>query len=160
MIRVLVLIFCWWLVHTSDHSQGHFDDLVEDFRKGYRALDLPPLNLSYVENLESVSEWGKLKNQELFFTEMDGRLGSIDQDLLSRVKRRRFGILRYEVALNLERIQLEARWLEERASLKKTRIYDETLGKEWYAYYLKRWVDLEVEPDSIFHFGLAEIKKV
>jgi uncharacterized protein (DUF885 family) len=33
-------------------------------------------------------------------------------------------------------------------------------GKAWYRYFLKRWVDLSVEPDSLYTFGMREVKQV
>lgn len=60
----------------------------------------------------------------------------------------------------MERIALEKKWVE----LEVDNIPDEGLstipmGKEWYAYFLKKWVDKEVTPDQMFEFGLNEIER-
>ena len=86
-------------------------------------------------------------------------LNQFDVATLSEENQINYSTLLYEIDLNLERIALEKEWIKGKYKIQKTRIYDEKLGKQWYAYFLKRWVDKNFTPDAAFEFGLAEIDK-
>ena len=58
------------------------------------------------------------------------------------------------------RKNLEKQWDNTIELDDKKSIYTIENGKNWYAYLLKKWVDITVTPDAMFQFGLDEIEKV
>lgn len=158
--NILIGIFLITQLKAQCQRVVNFNAFVEDFIDGYLTLELAPLQLSYVSNIQQIKKLKDIKNQELFFLEQIQLLKEQDTTDLTLAQRLDFDIINYEIQLNMERIGLEKAWVSSKATLKETKLLDETNGKAWYIYYLKKWVDASVNPDAIFQFGLDEIEKV
>lgn len=141
-------------------SENSFEELLSDFENEYSKLNIPDLRISYVDNLKAISSKDNLKKQEQFFKRYKKRIQQFNVENLSQENGLNYKVLEYEINLNLDRISLENKWLNGNYTIKETKLYDETLGKEWYAYFLKKWIDIEATPDAVFQFGLSEIELV
>jgi len=135
--------------------------LRNSFEEDYQKLDIPDLQLSYVGNLNNIKTKVSIVRQEQYFQDVQKSLSKINIDELSSKDKLDYELIQYETSLNLERIALEKKWIE----LNVANISDQGLstipmGKEWYAYFLKKWVDKEAMPDQMFEFGLKEIERV
>ncbi|MBS1502596.1 MAG: DUF885 domain-containing protein [Bacteroidetes bacterium] len=138
-----------------------FDQFSADFVKGYRQLNLPQLELSYVNNLRHIQPTDSVQKQFEFFNAVNAQLPSYDPDKLSASQKTDYELIRYETGLNLERIALEKQWLRDRpVKVPEGGIINVPSGKAWYTYMLKRWVSDDVTPDQIYQFGLDEVKRV
>lgn len=158
--RSLVLLLVWVLSLNAQQQSGSFDNVVADFQTGYNGFENPGLQLSYVVNIQNVSSLKTLQKEQQFYTRYKQKISSfIDKDLSKDQQIVREVIL-YEIDLNIERIALETKWQNGNTSLKKNGLYNERMSKEWYAYFLKKWIDKTVTPDVAFQFGLKEIEKV
>ncbi len=133
---------------------------MSDFESEYSALDLPDIELAYRANLENIAPISELKSQKEFFLKYQKSLKPYVKSELSRNERLTLEVLLYEINLNLERIELETQWQSGNYSITGKKIYDEPMGKQWYKYFLKKWVDKELSPDTAYSFGLREIEKV
>lgn len=147
------------MVLNASDKDG-FQQLTEAFVEEYQQLDIAPLQLSYVGNLEAIPSEAEVRVQAKMFRKYELALQKIDPQSLSADQKLEYQVLQYEIALNLERIDLEKRWHADHAPITGNRIYDESLSREWYCYYLKKWVDQKATPDEMYTFGLAEIEKV
>lgn len=156
---LLVLLFCNALLHGQS-SHMPFQDLIKAFEQEYTSLDIPQLELSYVNNLNNVSEVQDLNAQKEFFLKYKSLLTSYPIDVLSEKEAIIHAVLTYEIDLNLERIALETKWIQQKETLEGTCIFNEVMGREWYAYFLKKWVDKALTPEGTFQFGLDEIEQV
>lgn len=156
-IAVVVLVF---INQTGNAQNESFDTLRKHFFKTYSALQIPNLQVNYVQNLKSIKEPEHIKKQKDFFKNVKQQLATVNVNSLSEYQRLDFYIMNYETKLNLERISLEKQWNYSTNLNDENSIYTVENGKEWYAYLLKRWVNAEVSPDTIFQFGLDEIEQV
>ncbi|MEM9928404.1 MAG: DUF885 family protein, partial [Bacteroidota bacterium] len=120
----------------------------------------PGYTLSYVNNLKSIREPDQVIRQATFFRQMERRLRVVDSSQLTPAEYRDYRVMVYETALHLHRLQLEAAWNEAPPeTISDGGLSEVPNGKAWYRYFLKRWVDLSVEPDSMYAFGLTQIKR-
>jgi uncharacterized protein (DUF885 family) len=138
----------------------NFEAVRKDFVKNYIALQIPYHQASYVQNLKSIKPIENIIQQEIFFKTVEKQLTNVDVRNLNEYERLDYHLMNYEVELNLERISLEKQWDNTIELDDKKSIYTIENGKNWYAYLLKKWVDITVTPDAMFQFGLDEIEKV
>ncbi|MDF1698903.1 MAG: DUF885 family protein [Saprospiraceae bacterium] len=152
-----------WVLASLLIAQPHstdFQEIADSFEKKYVQLNIPYISLRYAENLENVGSKKELDQQEAFFLDYQKTLQPYLNRPLTRDERLTLDVLLYEIELHLERISLESKWNAGGYRIQGERIYDEPLGKEWYAYFLKNWVDKDFTPDAAYDFGLEEIEKV
>lgn len=146
---------------SNPQSRSTWDELSAKFQSGFEELNLSTLHMGYVQNLEEIKNLDSIAMQKEFFLSMDEALQKIDPDIIPTDQRLDYEIMNYETALNLERIVLEEKWkglaLD---SISNNGLQKVPHGKAWYAYYLKKWVDIKASPDTTFHFGLSEIERV
>ncbi|EZH72422.1 hypothetical protein ATO12_23505 [Aquimarina atlantica] len=157
-VFVLVLFSCQ---NKIESQSTEWETITKEFIKDYKKLDLPGLELSFVENLKNIRDKKSVQNQEKVFISLEKALHKIDKNQLSDRDKLDYEVLLYECELNRERIIIEKKWLNAiRDSIPTTKIFDVPNGKDWYAYFLKKWVDKDATPDQIYALGVKEIEKV
>lgn len=150
-----------FLSSVASPQQPDFDAFSKKFVSGYNALNMPQLDLSYITNLQHIGSAAQIKKQYIFFTEIKSRLSSYDPKLLNASQKTDYELMRYETSLNLQRLALEQQWITHRPQkIAANGIINIPNGKQWYVYYLRRWISDDVTPDQIFNFGLREVKRV
>lgn len=130
------------------------------FVKDFKRLHIADLQIYYVDNLELIQSERNVMKQEKMFLNYKKALQNLDRESIPKNKQLDYELVLYEIHLHLERIRLEKKWI----TIKPKRVSTEGLqsvpmGKEWYVYFLKRWIDAEVTPDELFRFGLSEIDR-
>ncbi|KAB8152210.1 DUF885 family protein [Kordia sp. TARA_039_SRF] len=130
------------------------------FAKDFQRLYISELRISYIDNLELIQSRRNVDKQEKVLLHYQKALQAIDTKALTKAEKLDYALASYEINLHLERVALEKQWLE----LKPRRIPKDGLkyvpmGKEWYVYFLKKWVDVKATPEAIFQFGLSEINR-
>ncbi|WP_430408911.1 DUF885 domain-containing protein [Kordia sp.] len=155
----LVIFLCTTSLFAQNTLQD-WNTFEASFVKDFKRLHIADLQIYYVDNLELIQSERNISKQEKVFLKYKNSLKSIDYGSLTKSKQLDYALASYEIELHLERIALEKKWL----IVKPKRISIEGLqqvpmGKEWYAYFLKKWVDAEVTPDAMFQFGLSEIDR-
>lgn len=155
-ITVILLLVSQILFSQSKN----FEAVRKNFVKNYIALQIPYHQANYVQNLKSIKPIENIIQQEIFFKTVEKQLTNVDVRNLNEYERLDYHLMNYEVELNLERISLEKQWDNTIELDDKKSIYTIENGKNWYAYLLKKWVDITVTPDAMFQFGLDEIEKV
>ncbi len=142
-------------------QQPKFDDFSKKFVSGYKGLNIPDLNLSYVEGLKHIGSAVAIQKQLDFFRSMKSKLPSYKEVELNPSQKLDYDLIKYETGINLQRLALEQEWVKNPpAKISTDGIITVPNGKAWYAYLLKRWVGDEVTPDQIFQFGLTEVARV
>ena len=159
-IKSVIITGLILIVFIQAERNSAFSGLKEDFHKGYLSLGIPGLQIDYVSNLRSIRSSTELTKQEQFFGHIHSRWMAIDAQNLYGADLLDHQIMGYETALNQERLGLEKKWDPKTPLDANKSIYSIPNGKEWYAYLLKRWVDLSVTPEELYQFGSSEIKKV
>ncbi|MCG8327230.1 MAG: DUF885 domain-containing protein [Chitinophagales bacterium] len=146
---------------AQEKSDEMFGQFSKRFVKGYEGLEVLPLQMSYVGNLNGIKTKAEVTAQEDFFSAIQDDLAQFDPNKLTKQEWLDYQIIKYETNLNLERISLEKDWISRKASdPDDSGIFHQTNGKEWYAHFLKRWINDSATPDEMFRFGLSEIDKV
>ena len=145
---------------TACRAQG-WEAVVSTFVEEYRALRLEPLHLAYTDNLNGIQDAQSLERQAQVFANLRNGLEQITHGQLTPDQELEYDLLAYQLALHEERLVLEKRWQRNpMARIPDTGLIHVTNGKQWYAHFLKRWIDSSVTPDALFEFGLSEIKEV
>ncbi|MBC7861768.1 MAG: DUF885 domain-containing protein [Bacteroidia bacterium] len=134
-----------------------FQNLCNDFLKGYQALDIPATGLDYKENFASIKNAEELKKQEVFFTGIRTKLDTKNKQEFSKEEALRFKQLNYETSMNLERIELEKKWNEAGRKIPEGGLFK---NKDWYKHYVKHFTSRNISPEEIHVFGKTEVKKI
>jgi len=163
-MRFFVCLYIILFFFFSSKIQAQPEDfklISQQFVEAIETMDLPPLELDYLENLSNIQEEEVLLKQEKTFKELRTALEKINTNNLSESERIDFNLMRVEIANNLFRINLGKTWQEEKPdSIPTTCLADVPNGKLWYEYFLYKWVDVNVKPGEIYDFGLQEIERV
>jgi len=158
---ILVTICMITLSLFAYGQQQKFDSFCDKFVSGYKALQLPQMELSYVSGMEHIGSAEAVQKQLNFFSSVNAGLSVYKTGQLTPQQKTDYNLIGYECRLNLERLALEQGWLKNKpAKISTGGIITIPNGKAWYAYLLKRWVSADVSPDEIYQFGLTEVKRV
>ncbi|MEM8900382.1 MAG: DUF885 family protein [Bacteroidota bacterium] len=142
--------------NTPENWKGY----TEIFASEYSSLGISGLSLSFVINLDQIASPEDLKKEERFFQRMEKEIETFDPTTFSTVQLLEYHLLRYHISLHQERLRLEQAWAQnppETISQKSLAALPN--GKDWYAYFLKRWVDIQVDPDSLYVFGQEQVAR-
>lgn len=137
-----------------------WDQLVVDFCEGYDRLDMGSMGISYSQNLGNIQNKAGIAAQRAFFDKYQDLLEEFDRSKLSVPQQFGYDLIDYQAQLNQERIALEEKWRDMEYRDSGEGLAYIPMGKEWYAYFLKKWIDLEVSPDELYDFGLKQVEKV
>lgn len=147
------------LICTLAFGQANFKGFSNTFVSGYKSLNLPQLELSYVDQLNHITTAAAVQKQFEFFNGVRQALSKFDANKLPAGQKLDYQLIKYETDLNLTRMGLELKWIAKRAAMVPTDgIYNIPNGKEWYRYLVKRWVDDDITPDAVYKFGLSEVE--
>lgn len=139
-----------------------FQSFIDNFSEGYQNLNIPALQLSYETNFESIASEAELEKQKTFFEEVRKQYGYFDEASIPLNEYPDYLLLGHEIDLNLERIELELKFHEDYpdGAFPRDGIYHIKNGKDWYRYYLRKWLGADVVPEALFDFGLYEVHVV
>ncbi len=158
-------LFCLVLFQITALAQTNSDELEFDvfsrwFVAEYHRLDIQPLVLGYVENLNQIDSTKTIEDQQAFFIQAKQRLSRLAKSQLPAPSQVDYQVADFEIRLNLQRLKLSQELLDHHPEDDHAAgIYHITNGKQWYAYFLNRWLGAEVEPDAIFDFGMQQIER-
>jgi len=162
MKTVFIIAFaCLCTTCMQAQSAKDFAAFRDNFIKGYIALQIPALELSYANNLQHIQSAYKIQQQLDFFKDADKKIGMYETFQITDEERSDLDIMKFETALNLQRLALEKRWAGEKPTIIPTsNLYSIPHGKEWYAYFLNRWLGAIVNPDELYFNGVEETERV
>ncbi|MEM9819763.1 MAG: DUF885 domain-containing protein [Bacteroidota bacterium] len=166
--RLLFLFFLLSLlsmpacISQLDKANQQFQQLKDDFLKQYPKLEIPQIGLSYVQNLEQIQPLEQLERQSQFFTNLQEQLQQIDAQYLEGMAKLEYGTLVFECQLHQERLALEKNYREndDEQPIDQNGIYFNLNGKQWYAYFIKRWLGADISPEDLLALGEEEVREV
>ncbi|MBT8472978.1 MAG: DUF885 domain-containing protein [Marinicaulis sp.] len=137
-----------------------FDNVATAYLADIEAFALPDLALSFIENLDNLGTAEKLNEEAAFFAKHETALSKIDSKKLSMCDRIDHSIMSNDIRLGAERAELGLRYLATpKRDSEPASLYAAALGEEWYRHFLARWNGAEIDPDKLFAFGEAALKK-
>jgi uncharacterized protein (DUF885 family) len=157
-MRILSIILISLFPFYYAHPEQGFDAFTRRFIVGYHAFPIPALEMSYVDDLRDIEPKDTVEKEIAFFKGIKDELDHYQSSTLSPNEQQDYFQIKYEVTINLERLNLEKKWLVGRHE----KIPDDNIaaipdGKAWYIYLLKRWLSNDVNPEEIFKFGMGEV---
>jgi uncharacterized protein (DUF885 family) len=138
------------------------DDFIARYGKAYNALDMSYLRLSYRDNIANLVRETNIPVQKKFFAEVRRDLGQLDRGALSACQQLDLHKIAFETDANLQKLAV----LEKQSALGGKAVIGETglhglpLGRDWYRYFLKRWLTSDVTPEELKSAGEAELANV
>ncbi|MCO5947303.1 DUF885 domain-containing protein [Mucilaginibacter flavidus] len=159
-IKSAYLVVCL-LCLSGFKNQPDFNQFAAKFVKGYTALKIPQLELSYVNMLKQIKPADEIKKQTDFFEAIKSEQKNISTAGLTASQMQDYELIAYETDLNLERLALEKQWTANKPKeISAAGLHSIPNGKAWYTYFLKNWLSANVTPDNIYKFGLSEVERV
>ena len=156
-----ICLFISLLCSTGFKNQPDFNQFTAGFVKGYTALKIPQLDLSYVTMLKQIKSPEEIKRQVVFFESIKSEEKKINITGLTPGQKQDYELIAYETDLNLERLALEVQWTANKPKeISSGGLHSVPNGRTWYAYFLKNWLSANVTPDEIYKFGLSEVERV
>ena len=149
-------------IGCNAQTPSDFEQLLQQFTKEYATHQIPTVRLSYVLNLEDIASSRALAQQQKFFQKYQNQLQGIDRSAVKPELRLTYDQLEYEIGLNLERIDLEKRFskIYDLENIPDYKLHSLPLSKEWYRYFLKKWLSVDNSPEELMAFGKQEVQKV
>lgn len=160
---VLAFVFlCFLNAPLNAQQNDAFQELIKNFTKEYPKLNIAPLNLSYVENLNTIQSMESILNQKDFFKFYLDQLIAFSPNELSAEEWRDCQHLRYEISINWERLNLEQVYIvaNKDVELSQEGLIHAPLGEQWYLYFLKKWLSVDLSAEELMETGLIETENV
>ena len=135
--------------------------LKDQFIAEYQNLNIPGLRIAYLDNLNAIQDLPTLEKQAHFFKTFQLKLAEVNPNTLPEKERLDFELVQYACELELERTKVSLNFESQKPdTITSNGLYHLPNGKDWYRWFLRKWLDLAAHPDSLFLFGLNEIQKV
>ena len=123
---------------TGFKTQETFDQFADKFVKGYRALKIPHLELSYVNVLKQIKPADQIQKQIAFFESIRSEQKKYVIGSLSNGQQQDYELIAYETNMNLERLALEKQWeANKQKEISAEGLYTIPNGMAWYRYFLR-----------------------
>ncbi|MCK6690772.1 MAG: DUF885 domain-containing protein [Thermoanaerobaculia bacterium] len=164
MIRSTIFITALFFICTASHPSKNvrteaFEQLMSRFDREYEALNIPPGNYDYRQEMQAIPGLEHIGRQIAFFETMRENLNRIRRDKLMAYERLQYDHLDYEIDLNLMRLTLEKAWRQAPATAIPTGGLS-TLDKDWYRYRIRFFTSVDISPEELFRFGASEVDDV
>ena len=153
----LFFLFCGLEIHTQNKA---FIKLCNGFMDGYDALGIPSTELNYKVNFAKIKNAKELEQQEIFFVGYFNKIILLDVKKLSEEQKLRFTQLKYEITMNLRRIELEKKWDAEGRIIPQNGLHSLHDYRQWYSYYIKHFTSVNITPEQVFEMGESEVKRI
>lgn len=161
LIFTLLLITACTEARFEPAKDAPWSEVSEQLLAFYKDSEFPPHQLSYRQNLEAISGKDDLQRQKKVLTQIQRFLRNLNTESLTPSENLDYLLVAYDIELQIVRNQLALQWLNRPViAINDKGLYHQYEGKAWYRYYLKKWVDITVEPDVVFSLGEKEIAKV
>jgi uncharacterized protein (DUF885 family) len=160
MMRRLKLLVC--AIPLQFASASPADELIARYRSAYGALDMAPLSLSYRENIANLVNETDIAAQERLFNGVARELEQIDRRPLDPCQQLDLERIAFETRTNLHKLDVLAQFaaLGDKAVVTDGGLYSMPLGRQWYRYFLQRWLSADVTPEQLMASGRTELAAV
>ena len=142
-------------------QSNSLSDIVQNFATEYQALGIPWVDFDYRDYLRAIPPIAEIEKREAFFQQYKKQLDGLDASKLSSAEKATFAHLRYQLDLHLERCALEKRLKSEgQFAIPHEGLSTVPNGKALYRFYIHYSTGVDISPEEIFEYGMAEIRKI
>ncbi|MES2148697.1 MAG: DUF885 domain-containing protein [Pseudomonadota bacterium] len=158
----IVLACAWFACGAACAQDASSARLIADYNSAYRALGMAQLALPYQDNMAALLKETDVAFQRSLFEQFGRRLKALDVQAASACQQLDLKRIGFEIGINQDKLALVERFkaLGAQAVLGDQGLYAMPMGREWYLYWLKRWLTSDVTPDQLSAFGEAELDAV
>lgn len=132
--------------------------LIADYGTAYRALGMAQLQLPYLDNIRTLLAETDIGRQRVLFGDYAQRLAraGASTDPCQQLDLQR---IKFEVETNLRKLEVLEKYAAsgQRATASSQGMHGATMGREWYRYFLRRWLTSDVTPEQLMAFGRKEL---
>ena len=123
-------------------------------------MNIPHYGYSYQQNFANIASIDNLILFKRFYEKYDSLFKRFDRSKLSIDGKINLDHLQYIVSLQLRRFSLEINFRQQNDTISNKGLHTFKDNKDWYRYYAKLYTSIEMDPDAMFKYGEAELKKV
>lgn len=158
------IVFTFGLIVNALYCQSQrapFSKIAQNFADEYRALDVPRVGYDYREYLREIPAVAEIEKRAAFFRKYRQTLDGIDPKQLSSDEKKSCAHLRYQLDLHLERCTLEKQ-IKTAGQFAVTNEGLSTLpeGKSLYRFFIRYATGVDISPDEVYAYGMAEIRRI
>ena len=160
MIRRFAMLLC--LIPFQLAGASPADALIARYSSAYRALDMGYLSLPYQENIANLVRETSAAAQKPFFSGVARELQQLDRSGLSVCQQLDLERIAFETGANLHKLAVLDQFaaLGDKAVVTDQGLHGMPLGRQWYLYFLKRWLTSDVTPEQLMASGRTELASV
>ena len=155
-----LLFFCSLACAATSPQPPTFAKFMTRFAAGYEALDIPGFTLDSKEYFQSIPDLQQLQKQADFFKQQQQELATFDPKSLQKPENLYYTHLKYEIDLNLRRIDLEKDWVKRGRNVPNNGLHEMPNYKDWYPFFVQRFTSTTITPEEVFELGKQEVKRV
>ena len=135
--------------------------IVQNFTAEYRTLSIPWIDYDYRNYLRAIPSIPEIEKRVAFFQQYKKQLDALDAGKLSPAEKATFAHLRYQIDLHLERFALEKRLKSEgQFAIPNEGLSKVPNGKALFQFYIRYATGVDISPEEIYQYGVAEIRKI
>ncbi len=157
------LIFCLTsllILSSGNKSNVNIEKLAKKYTETYKTLAIPALTYDYREYFKNIPNIEKLEEQAIFFRHYEKTMSALNSDRLTLNENILADHLAYEIRINLERIELEKKWVIAGRKIPVGGLFNLADHRLWYNHFIKRFCTQELKAEDIADFGRTEVNKI
>ena len=157
MTKLSILFLCVFL--NTSYQNDDLDKEFSNYEKERVQLSIPRNVFSYQQNFASIASIDNLLLFKKFYEKYDSIFKKIDRSNLSLDDKINLDHIQYIISLQLKRFSLEMNFKQQNETIPKLGLYMLKDHENWYRYYAKLYTSVDTDPDEMFKYGEAEVKK-
>src|SRR6185436_8563366 len=157
MTKLSILFLCVFL--NTSYQNDDLDKEFSNYEKERVQLSIPRNVFSYQQNFASIASIDNLLLFKKFYEKYDSIFKKIDRSNLSLDDKFNLDHIQYIISLQLKRFSLEMNFKQQNETIPKLGLYMLKDHENWYRYYAKLYTSVDTDPDEMFKYGEAEVKK-
>lgn len=158
MTKFSILFLCLFL--NTSYQNDDLDKEFFNYESERSQLNIPGYGFGYQWNFATIAPIDTLLLFKKFYEKHDSILKKFDRNKLSINDKINLDHLQYIVSLQLKRFSLEINFEKQKDTVSALGLYRLRDHEHWYRYYAKLYTSLETDPDEMFKYGEAEVKRV
>lgn len=153
---------CLFLLAASAAAEPNAGAMIASYATAYRALAPAPTTLSYRDNLAALLSGTDIPAQRAFFASAASRAAALQASGATPCQMLDLKRIAFESQLHLDKLSLLERFAATAgaATAGEGGLHGMPMGRDWYRYFLKRWLTTDATPEQLMAFGRTELATV